>query len=165
MSLRGTGEGGRIQRLSEVFEVLGSAGLFNLSFLRSLGAGVRRFGTTSAGGFHAAAIRNPNGIALIDEIGEMTFALSISAMNDAEGNHIGANLEWQNVTKQRAEAARAESLFSMIEGASSLFMTCDLDLSITYINPSLQEMLQKHERNIRDALPEFDLPASRSTGE
>ncbi len=73
MSLRGTGHGGRIQRLSEVFEVLGSAGLINLKFLRSLGAGAKRFGTTSAGGFHAAALRDPDGIALIDDVGQMSF--------------------------------------------------------------------------------------------
>ena len=90
------------------------------------------------------------------QIGESTFALNISAMKDATGEYIGANLEWQDVTAVRAAASRAESLFSMIEGASSMFMTCDMDLQITYLNPTLQEMLLKHERSIREALPNFD---------
>jgi acyl-CoA synthetase (AMP-forming)/AMP-acid ligase II len=73
MSLRGTGHGSRVQRLSEVFEVLGSAGLINFKFLRSLGAGTKKFGTTSAAGFHASALRDPDGIAVIDDLGQMTF--------------------------------------------------------------------------------------------
>ncbi len=91
------------------------------------------------------------------QVGDLTFALNISAMLDASGEHIGASLEWQNVTERRAQAARAESLFSMIEGASALFMTCDKDLEITYLNPELKVMLTKHQTQIRTALPTFDV--------
>ena len=91
------------------------------------------------------------------QVGSLTFALNISAMLDAGGNHIGASLEWQNVTDQRKEAARAESLFSMIEGASALFMTCDLDLNINYMNPGLKTMLTKHQGTIRTVIPSFDV--------
>jgi fatty-acyl-CoA synthase len=35
---------------------------------------MRKFGTTTAGGFHAAANRDPEGIALIDDLGELAFA-------------------------------------------------------------------------------------------
>ena len=90
------------------------------------------------------------------KVGDLTFALNISAMRDIKGEHIGANLEWQDVTAARAQAARAESLFSMIEGASSMFMTCDQDLKITYMNPSLKVMLQKYATDIRKELPAFD---------
>ncbi|MCH8859309.1 MAG: PAS domain-containing protein, partial [Proteobacteria bacterium] len=91
------------------------------------------------------------------QVGNLTFALNISAMLDAGGNHIGASLEWQDVTARRQEAARAESLFSMIEGASALFMTCNKDLEITYINPELKVMLTKHQTQIRTVLPNFDV--------
>ncbi len=37
---------------------------------------LRKWGTTPAGGFKALAVRNPNGIAIIDERGEVTFARS-----------------------------------------------------------------------------------------
>jgi methyl-accepting chemotaxis protein len=89
-------------------------------------------------------------------VGDLTFALNISAMRDNDGNHIGANLEWQDVTAARAQASRAESLFSMIEGASSMFMTCDRDLKITYMNPTLKTMLQKYASDIRKEIPSFD---------
>ena len=35
---------------------------------------LRKWGTTPAGGFKALAVRNPDGIAIIDERGEVTFA-------------------------------------------------------------------------------------------
>ena len=35
------------------------------------------------------------------EVGGHKFALNISAMRDRDGNHIGASLEWQDVTQQR----------------------------------------------------------------
>jgi fatty-acyl-CoA synthase len=73
MSLRGTGQGGAIRRLGEVLGVLRSVGFLDLAFVRSLGAATKKFGTTGAAGFHAAAARNPGGTALIDDAGEMTF--------------------------------------------------------------------------------------------
>ncbi|MBW2389957.1 MAG: AMP-binding protein [Deltaproteobacteria bacterium] len=74
MSLRGTGQGGALSRARETFGVLRDAGFLNLGFVRSLGAATAKFGSTSATGFHAAAMRDPEGTAVIDEAGSMTFA-------------------------------------------------------------------------------------------
>ena len=73
MSLRGTGRGGPLRRASETLEVLGSAGFLSPRFLMSLAPAMKKFGTTSATGFHAAAARNPEGVAVIDERGQLTF--------------------------------------------------------------------------------------------
>jgi len=90
-------------------------------------------------------------------VGSKTFALNISAMMDAEGLYVGNNLEWMDVTQARAEATRAESLYSMVNGASALFMSCDMDLVIDYINPSLNQMFIKHEAAMKKALPNLDV--------
>ncbi|MFT5696698.1 MAG: acyl-CoA synthetase (AMP-forming)/AMP-acid ligase II [Myxococcota bacterium] len=74
MTLRGTGQGGTLSRTVETLQVLGGAGFLNLSFARSLGKATAKFGSTSATGFHAAALRNPGGIAIIDDDGSMTFS-------------------------------------------------------------------------------------------
>ena len=66
MSLRGTGRGGPLRRAAESLEVLGSAGFLSPRFLMSLAPAMKKFGTTSATGFHAAAARNPEGVAVID---------------------------------------------------------------------------------------------------
>lgn len=89
-------------------------------------------------------------------VASLTFALNISAMLNENGEHIGAILEWQNVTAERQAATRAESLFSMIEGATANFMMCDRDLRVTYVNPSLSRMMEKNEAGIRKAIPSFD---------
>ena len=73
MSLRGTGQGGTLRRLAETFEVLNGSGFTSPSFLRSLLPAMGKFGSTTAGGFHGAALRDPNGTALIDERGSLTF--------------------------------------------------------------------------------------------
>ena len=73
MSTRGTGQGGALQRLAETFQVLGAAGFLSPRFLASLAPATKRFGSTAATGFHAAAARNPRGTALFDEAGSMTF--------------------------------------------------------------------------------------------
>ena len=73
MSTRGTGQGGALQRLAETFQVLGAAGFLSPRFLASLAPATKKFGSTAATGFHAAAARNPRGTALFDEAGSMTF--------------------------------------------------------------------------------------------
>ncbi len=73
MSLRGTGQGGALRRVAESFQVLGDAGFLNPRFVASLGRATRKFGSTVATGIHAAALRNPGGTALIDELGQLTF--------------------------------------------------------------------------------------------
>ena len=60
-----------------VVRTLAGAGLIRPErpdrLVRGLDA-LRRWGPTVAGGYAAAAIRNPGGTALIDELGSLTFA-------------------------------------------------------------------------------------------
>lgn len=90
MSLRGTGQGGAIARFIEVFEILGSTGLFRPSFLGAAGKGIGKFGSTMAGGFAASAARRPNDVGLIDEVGApLTFG-EIEARTNAMARGLAA---------------------------------------------------------------------------
>lgn len=91
------------------------------------------------------------------KIGEAYFKLNVTAIYDAAGHYVGNNLEWANITREKAEANRAESLFAMINGAASFFMMCDKELNITYANPSLIEMLRKYEDKFRIKWPGFSV--------
>jgi len=53
--------------------VLGKAGFLDPRFAGSLLPAMRKFGTSAATGFHAAARRSPDRTALIDDVGRMTF--------------------------------------------------------------------------------------------
>lgn len=74
MSLRGTGHGGALRRTAEVFRVLGGAGILHPRYLASMLPAMRKFGTSSATGFHAAAKRHPERPAVVDEAGVLSFA-------------------------------------------------------------------------------------------
>jgi methyl-accepting chemotaxis protein len=90
-------------------------------------------------------------------VGDMIFEINVSAMVDPEGNHIGSALEWSDVTVKKAADNRAESLFSMIEAASTHFMTCDADRVINYCNPAVISMLRPYQADLRNLFPGFDV--------
>ena len=91
MSLRGTGQGGTLARLWETVEVLGSAGMLNPSFMINLQKGIKKWGSTPAGGFWASAQRRPDDIGLIDEAGPpMTFR-EVDQQSNAIANGLAAN--------------------------------------------------------------------------
>ena len=91
MSLRGTGQGGKLARLRETVEVLGSAGMLNPSFMITLQKGIKKWGSTPAGGFWASAQRRPDDIGLIDEAGQpMTFR-ELDRLSNAIANGLAAN--------------------------------------------------------------------------
>ncbi|MFN2378464.1 MAG: AMP-binding protein [Candidatus Binatia bacterium] len=69
MSLRGTGQGGPVSRFLEVLEVLGSSGILWPSVLGPIGKGAGKWGSTPAAGFAASALRRPDDVGLIDEVG------------------------------------------------------------------------------------------------
>ncbi len=73
MSLEGTGTGGAVARASEAFRVLRKTGFLSPNYLRTIAPSMKKFGSTTAGGFHAAANRHPEATAIIDEDGEITF--------------------------------------------------------------------------------------------
>jgi methyl-accepting chemotaxis protein len=90
------------------------------------------------------------------EVGPLTFALNVTALTNGQGEHVGAQLEWSDITEKNSAKRRAESLFSMIEGASAMFMTCDRDFIIQYCNPALKRMLTSRDAEIKKYLPKFD---------
>jgi fatty-acyl-CoA synthase len=59
--------------LIEAISVMGYSGFLSPSFLKSMGPAAKAYGSTSAAGFTAAAARNPTGIAVKDERGDLTF--------------------------------------------------------------------------------------------
>lgn len=87
---------------------------------------------------------------------EVWIQASYNPILDSRGKPFKVIKYATDITAQRRAKSKAESMFSMIEGATANFMTCDTDLKITYINPSLMEMFQLREVDIRKTLPRFD---------
>ena len=90
------------------------------------------------------------------QVGELKFALSICAMLDGDGNHIGANLEWQDVTAARAEEDVASRLQSAVDGSATASMQVDTDLILTGANPATVALVTGNLDALQTALPQAD---------
>ena len=66
--------GGFVARLNQSVRVLYGAGFLSPSFIMALGRANKRWGPTAAGGFAASAARRPNDVAVVDDLGRLTFA-------------------------------------------------------------------------------------------
>jgi len=103
-------------------------------------------------------LNNPNNFPYSTDIavGPLKFRINVSAMLDSSGEYIGNSLEWSDVTEQRIKELEVARLQSAVDGAQTNLMLCDTDLTITYVNPSVIQMLVKRETQLRAAFPGFD---------
>jgi len=90
--------------------------------------------------FPRTAILDYNGI-LLD--------LTATTLTDAEGEIIGLQAAWSVVTDKVRAEREAALKSSMVEGASINMMTCDLNGTITYLNPLSVKTL----RGVESLLP------------
>ncbi|MDG2308467.1 MAG: AMP-binding protein [Candidatus Binatia bacterium] len=140
MSLRGTGQGGPIIRAAEVVTVLSGAGFFSPSFLRGVAAGSKKFGTTTAGGFYGSALRNPDGIGLIDDAGSLTFGEV-----DQQSNAIARALREVGVKPGDGVGlfARNHRGFVRAQGALEKLGANTLLLNTGFAAPQLREVCER----------------------
>lgn len=90
------------------------------------------------------------------EIGDLRFALNVTATMDATGAHVGNSLEWNDVTEVRKKEMEVARLQSAVDGAQANFMICDTDLIITYANPAVIKMMSHRAIELRATFPGFD---------
>ncbi|MEW6991736.1 methyl-accepting chemotaxis protein [Colwelliaceae bacterium 6441] len=88
-------------------------------------------------------------------VADLTFALNVTAIMDADGNYIGNSLEWQNVTKLRAQENKAVQLQGAIDQSSTPNMMVDRDFNITYANNATFALLKEHESTFAQVFPGF----------
>ncbi len=89
------------------------------------------------------------------QVGNLTFALNVTAQMDVEGNYIGNTLEWNEVTEERQKEIEVVRLQSAVDGAQANLMLCDEDLNITYANPAVVKMLEAREDDLIALFPSF----------
>jgi len=89
-------------------------------------------------------------------VGDLKFQLNVSATMDNEGNYVGNSLEWSDVTEVRKKELDVARLQSAVDGAQANLMICDLDLVITYANPSVVQMLAGRADKLRQIFPGFN---------
>ncbi|MBI3772925.1 MAG: PAS domain-containing protein [Gammaproteobacteria bacterium] len=89
-------------------------------------------------------------------VGPLIFRINVTAIMNGAGEYVGNSLEWSDVTETRQKELDVARLQSAVNGASTNIMLCDADLTITYVNPAVVEMLVKREGVLRQAFPGFE---------
>ena len=89
------------------------------------------------------------------EIGDLKFALNVTAILDDNGAYIGNTLEWADVTQARSDATKTASLQDTVDGAMTAMMMIDRDFKITYANQSTIDLLSQHESTLASVFPGF----------
>jgi methyl-accepting chemotaxis protein len=90
------------------------------------------------------------------QVGPLRFHIRASAIIDLKGNYVGCTLEWADVTEARKSQIEVSRLMSAVSGAQTNLMLCNENLDITYVNPSVVEMLAKRQDVLRRTFPGFD---------
>ena len=90
-------------------------------------------------------------------VGPLTFNIRVAAINNLQGEYVGNVLEWADVTELRASEVEVARLKSAIKGAQTALMMCDNDLTITYVNPAVVELLRHRQDKLRQAFPGFNV--------
>ncbi len=91
------------------------------------------------------------------EVGELTFALNVSAVIDEAGNYLGNSLEWADITQEKSNKTEVARMASIIENSSISIMLSDLDGVVTYVNRTWVQTLSKYQNEIRGLFPSFDV--------
>jgi len=89
------------------------------------------------------------------EIGDLKFALNVTAIIDDKGEYIGNTLEWSDVTAVREKESTTARLQGTIDGAMTAMMMIDRDFNITYANQSTIDLLTEHEATLATIFPGF----------
>jgi methyl-accepting chemotaxis protein len=93
------------------------------------------------------------------EVGPLTFALTVTAQTDVDGNYVGNTLEWKDITaekKQEEQNKKAYLMSMVVEKSGGGYMMINRDFKVTYANEQSVAMLNKHLSTLREIWPGFD---------
>ncbi|MEW5756505.1 MAG: methyl-accepting chemotaxis protein [Pseudomonadota bacterium] len=89
--------------------------------------------------------------------GSFLFEHETRPLYDSNGTKIGYVVQWNDVTKARAEEEQSKKLQKAIDKAQTAIMMIDRDLVITYANESTKELLGKYRRELESLYPRFSV--------
>lgn len=88
-------------------------------------------------------------------LGDQTVRLNVAAIMDTDNQYVGSSLEWENITAQVASEIEIGRLVSATQGMTVNLMMADPDGNINYLNPAVEKMLRRREKEIQRVLPSF----------
>lgn len=97
-------------------------------------------------------------VQILESVAKGDFSQEVTIRSRDEIGRMGVALN-QTIAalrKAAAESEHAKTLAGLLQGAASMFMTCDKNMKITYCNPSVLAMFRRYQPEIRKELPQFD---------
>ncbi|WP_281557227.1 methyl-accepting chemotaxis protein [Thalassomonas sp. RHCl1] len=98
------------------------------------------------------------------EIGELTFELNVTAIEDGKGVYIGNLLEWCDITQILARRSKAVQLQGAVDQSGTACIMIDRDFTITYANDATIRLLKQHEATFAKKWPGFKADADALIG-
>ena len=89
-------------------------------------------------------------------LGDITFKVKASYVEDVDGSYAGNMVEWQDLTEQKEKEKEVARLQSGLDSAQTNLMMCDNDLNITYANDAVVRMLSNRVNELRTIWPGMD---------
>ena len=95
-------------------------------------------------------VSNPSNMPIHSQfsLGPETLDLQVSAINNSEGDYIGAMVSWDIITSKLQAEKRSNQLAGYVENNPSNMMTADENLIIRYLNPASKETLKGLEQHL-----------------
>lgn len=88
--------------------------------------------------------------------GPFIFEHETRPLYSEKGDKMGYVVQWQDITKQRAEEEQAQRLQRAVDRAQTAMMMIDRDLTITYVNESTKRLISKHAPALGQLYPRID---------
>lgn len=95
-------------------------------------------------------------------VGELSFDLRATPIFNEQGDRLGTVIEWQNRTEELRARDEAEKIASdnarikqALDVCDTSVMVADADMTIIYMNDSVQEMMKEAEAELQKTLPNF----------
>jgi methyl-accepting chemotaxis protein len=105
-----------------------------------------------------ALLADPNNLPYETDIhvGPLVFHIRVNAIRDLKNSYVGCTLEWSDVTELRRSETNVARLQSALTSSETAIMMCDDNLTITYMNPAVIELLENRKSHLRKVFPGFE---------
>lgn len=91
------------------------------------------------------------------KVGRLQFRLTANPIFADDNKRLGTVVEWLDITHVMEEQHRIARILEALNGTSTSLMIADADRNIIYMNKSVEAMLRRVERDLRQELPHFDV--------
>lgn len=96
-------------------------------------------------------------------VNERTLKIAATPIRDANGNLVGAVVEWEDITdvlhrfaEERRRAQQNQRVKQALDSVSTNTMIADADCTIVYMNNAINNMMKNAQQDIRRELTQFD---------